>query len=174
MNRTKIAILWITLLFCFLAGWVISEKRRFAPGAGASILVKTIPVDPRDLLRGQYLRLRYPFGVAKGRFTRKTVGKAPIWVTLRARKRNLGERDQRVFHEPVFFSDTKPDSVKSNDVVIQGFITDGRRIEFGIEKYFVSEGTPTPAQESVTVRLRIDQIHRPRIEQVYVNNKPWP
>ena len=55
MTRLKLAAGWVGVQLLFFAGWTVREHQRVA--SAPSILVKVVPVDPRDLLRGQYLSL---------------------------------------------------------------------------------------------------------------------
>ena len=52
MNRLVVAAVWIALQCCLLIGWTIVESVRMLPDKGSSVVVRTLPVDPRDLLRG--------------------------------------------------------------------------------------------------------------------------
>lgn len=167
MNRTIFAIVWISIQSCYLAGWAVYEARRLLPGVGESILVRTAPYDPRDLLRGQYMRLRYAFSRPPGA-VRIDAG-TTVWVVLRP-----DTMDGEAFYEPVAHFLSRPQAVNAGDVVIRGSGDGPGRLGFGIEKYFVPEGTETPNARDITVRLRIGEDHRPRIETVYLRGKPWP
>jgi uncharacterized membrane-anchored protein len=59
-------------------------------------------------------------------------------------------------------------------VLLHGHVDSAWRFRFGIDRYFVPEGTPTPDRRDITVRLRIDKDGGARIEQVYVHDEPWP
>ena len=59
--RWKIAIAVVVLQMLFFAGWAVVEERRFVDPDSASVVVKTVPVDPRDYLSGQYMALAYEF-----------------------------------------------------------------------------------------------------------------
>jgi uncharacterized membrane-anchored protein len=164
MTRLKLAAGWVGVQLLFFAGWTVREHVRAT--SGASILVKVMPVDPRDLLRGQYLSLAYEFS----RPWDSTVARlqipdeVPVWVVLR--------RDG-AFHVPRRMSLERPGALDPGEVVIQGRAR-GRRYAFGVEQYFVPEGTPTPAVSTLTVRLRVGATGTARIEQVYVNGAAWP
>jgi len=160
MTRWNLAVGWVALQLVFFAGWAAVEQRRHT--TGDSILVKTAPVDPRDLLSGQYMALSYGFsrspdigGAGEG---------ATVWAVLRPE----GE-----FHAVDRVQEVAPGRVPSGWVVLQGR-RERWRNAFGIEKYYVPEGTETPAQQDVTVRLRVSVDGTPRIEQVYVKGQPWP
>ncbi|MCO6456352.1 MAG: hypothetical protein J5I93_13720 [Pirellulaceae bacterium] len=59
-------------------------------------------------------------------------------------------------------------------MVIRG-VGDARGgLEFGVERYFVPEGTETPSARDLTVQLRVGADHRPRIETVFLNGERWP
>jgi uncharacterized membrane-anchored protein len=167
MNRLKLAAACVGLQLLFFAGWAGREQARLV--SGASILVKVVPVDPRDLLRGQYLRLAYEFS----RPWDSTVARinvpvgARVWVVLR---RDGG------FYVPKRLLLAGPDALDSDAVVIAGRASGrfGPRYEFGVEQYFVHEGVETPAASDLTVRLRVTRSGIARIEQVYVKGVPWP
>lgn len=166
MNRNAFAILWIALQSCAFVGWAGYEELRLT--TGKSILVRTAPVDPRDLLRGQYMRLSYEFSRGRGGLNAQT-GQA-VWVVLQP------ATDGSEFYVPTSYHDAPPrlrPAAARRSAVIRGRVT-RRGLDFGIEKLFVQEGTETPPMRDVTVRLRVGTDQRPRIEQVYVKGKPWP
>jgi len=144
VTRHQLAAGWVGVQLLFFAGWTVREQVRAA--SGPSILVKVVPVDPRDLLRGQYLRLAYefsrPWDSTGARL--QLPGDAPVWVVL-----------------------------DSDEVALRGRARGGRYV-FGVEQYFVPEGTPTPAVSDLTVRLRVGPSGTARIEQVYVRGAAWP
>lgn len=164
MTRFKLAAGWVGVQLLFFAGWTMREHERAA--FGASILVRVVPVDPRDLLRGQYLNLAYEFS----RPWDSTVAHlqipsdAPVWVVLRREGR---------FHVPQRLSLARPVVLEADEVAFQGY-AHGRSYAFGVERYFVPEGTATPPARDLTVRLRVGPAGTVRIERVYVNGAAWP
>jgi uncharacterized membrane-anchored protein len=162
MMRWKLAAGWVALQILFFGAWAAREERRFDPGVGQSILVKTEPVDPRDLLRGQYLQLSYTFNrMGLGGFSGERG--TEFWCVL---------RQEGEFHVPVAFSWERPRPAPG-EVALRGR-NEGRRLVYGIEEYFVPEGTETPEARDVTVSLRVGNNGRARIEKVYVKGVPWP
>jgi uncharacterized membrane-anchored protein len=167
LTRLNLAAVCVGLQLLFFAAWAGREQARLA--SGASILVKVVPVDPRDLLRGQYLHLGYEFS----RPWDSTVARvnvplgAPVWVVL--------QRDG-AFHVPKRLLLSRPAALDSDAVVISGRSTrwSGSWYEFGVEQYFVPEGVETPAASDLTVRLRVTRSGIARIEQVYVKGVRWP
>jgi uncharacterized membrane-anchored protein len=164
VSRLKLVAAWVGVQLLFFVGWTGREQARFV--SGTSILVRVAPVDPRDLLRGQYLRLAYEFS----RPWDSTVARipvpinAPVWVVLRR---------EGTFHVPKRLDRERPASLGPDEVAVQGRAR-GSRYEFGVERYFVPEGSETPAVSDLTVRLRVSEGGTVRIEQVYVRGAPWP
>lgn len=164
MTRLKLAAGWVALQLLFFVGWTGVEQYRVT--SGESILVKVVPLDPRDLLRGQYLRLGYEFS-RPWDFTAARVqvpADGPVWVVLR----RAGE-----FHVPARLALERPTTLGPGEVALRGRARYGR-YEFGVEQYFVPEGSATPAVSDLTVRLRVTASGTARIEQVYVKGVPWP
>jgi uncharacterized membrane-anchored protein len=165
-RRAKVAAAWVVIQLGFFVGWVSLEQSRFAPDVGSSILVRVRPVDPRDLLRGQFLQLGYEFSRMDSTLVaspRPGPG-SRVWVVL------APEGD---FHVPERAQVEQPDGLLPGQVAMTGRVERGLFV-FGIERYFVSEGTETPNWEDLTVRLRVGRDGRVRIEGVYVSGVPWP
>lgn len=164
MMRWKLAVAWVSLQLLFFAGWAATEQRRQV--TGMSILVRTAPVDPRDLLRGQYMALSYEFSRMQ---PFDDQGRDPaegedVWVVLRPD----GE-----YHVPSRVTVARPVPLPPGHVAILGR-RERWRFLFGVEEYFVPEGTETPPQRETTVRLRVGKDGLPRIESVLVKGRPWP
>ncbi|MGE0268960.1 MAG: GDYXXLXY domain-containing protein [Candidatus Omnitrophota bacterium] len=134
MNRKKvfllIGIFWITIIGTF----VISKE--YTLRTGKEILLKTRPVDPRDLFRGDYVILRYDISqIDTGSHTNPSHASYKegdvVFVTLDT-TRPFAEA-QRVFKSP-----------PAGEFYIKGRIAEvsgGRlTVEYGIESYFVPEG----------------------------------
>ena len=164
MTRWKLAAAWVAVQVFFFAGWAAVEQRRLT--TGSSILVRTAPVDPRDLLRGQYLNLSYEFSRMTP-FVDTGLQPEPgmdVWAILTP----AGE-----VHVPRGLFSVRPAQLGPGEVAILGR-ADRWRALYGIEEYFVPEGSETPAQSDTTVRLRVGKDGLPRIEAVLVRGKPWP
>lgn len=160
----KLAMAWVGLQVLFFAGWAGLEERRHH--SGDLILVRTQPVDPRDLLSGQYMTLSYEFtrGMTLRDAGRGALEGEDVWVVL---------RPDGPYHTLDHASLHRPADLRSGQVALLGRSLGWRTI-FGVEKYFVPEGTATPAPQDTTVRLRVGRDGVARIEQVLVRGNPWP
>lgn len=162
--RLKIAALWVVCQLLFFAGWALWEESYLADGEGRSILVKVVPVDPRDLLSGQYFRLAYDFSRPTQALTSMPPG-SEVWAVLKK------EGD---FYLLDSLRAQQPGSLAPEAVALKGRLTSRWRIEYGVERYFVPEDTPDPDRKDLSVRLRISPGGKARIEQVYLKGLPWP
>lgn len=164
--KYRIAAVWIALQTAFFVLWAMAEQSRFAEGKGDSILVRTLPVDPRDLLRGQYMQLAYSFSRPgeSGVDMSSIPAESTAWITMKAEGK---------FHEPVRVSLSRPDNLAPGEVTFRGR-WNGWVLDCGVDRLFVEEGTPTPTSGEVTVRLRVADNGSVRIEQVYLDEKAWP
>jgi uncharacterized membrane-anchored protein len=167
MIRTRIVWAYVLVQAFFFVGWSGYEEARLTQGE--RVLVRIVPVDPRDLLSGQYLQLNYEFSrpreLAK-KFPMPEIG-ADIWVVLTLEKEGK-------FHAPCALSAERPAGLPLGDAALKGRVACCESIEFGIERYYVPEGTQTPDPKELTVRLRVRDDGVARIEQVLLKDKSWP
>ena len=165
-RRAKVAVGWVAIQLVFFVAWTSLEEARFVPDVGSSVLVRVRPVDPRDPLRGQFLQLGYEFS----RMDSSAVASprpgpgSSVWVVL---------AEEGEFHVPLRAQAEQPDGLEPGQVAIAGRVDRGL-FAFGIERYFVPEGTETPNWTDLTVRLRVGSDGGARIEEVYVRGVPWP
>jgi len=126
-----------------LAGMV--AKRQWTLETGTPVLLKTEPVDPRSLFRGDYVNLNYEIDTldpaaleGDDEFNRHD----DIFVVLRRGTE---------FWEPVSIHHARPQSVPEGTVAIRGEVRysgswigaadrAGLSVGYGIENYFVPEG----------------------------------
>jgi uncharacterized membrane-anchored protein len=119
--------------------------------AGDTIFVRVVPVDPRDLFRGDYVVLGYDFsrvppaGIdgleeSYGQREQQWLG-LPVYVTL------VPEPDGKHWRAEKF-SISQPTSGK----YLRGRITGPGRLEFGIEAYYLQEGQGSKYEEAMRDR----------------------
>ncbi len=161
---TRIPLLWrvtaVVLLLSTALAWIIWERMGLLQ-SGREVLLQSVPVDPRDLLRGDYVILSYdfsridtrelpthsprPFGRNDRAFLRLKRADDGFWraVSLNARKPQNLSPDEAVIaawvhrvHAP-WKKKRHPD--EPPEAPCQG-VCQIVYLRFGIEKYFVPEG----------------------------------
>lgn len=166
--RTGMALtglLWLGLM----AGIVGTHE--FTLRTGREVVLQTMPVDPRDLFRGDYVILSYPAGTLDlatlpNDLQQPAYGQT-VYVVLATEGPHAAPKAvyaARPSQEPVF---------------LKGQIKriDGRRlrVEYGIESFFVPEGKGRPLEraggESLEVVAAVDRSGRAAIKSVRLNGK---
>jgi uncharacterized membrane-anchored protein len=137
---------------------------------GKRVLLETIPVDPRDLFRGDYVILNYTISrIDREKWRERSYQPGEqIYVTLRPRGR---------FWDAEQVSQTAPGD---SALFLRGKVThaagDTLRVEYGIESYFVPEGTghelERAAGKGLAVEAAIDRAGRAAIQRVVVEGQP--
>jgi uncharacterized membrane-anchored protein len=115
---------------------------------GQRLLLKVVPVDPRDLFRGDYVVLDYrfaglPYDFA-GQAPRESIGQ-DVFVTLRKEgDHHVGDR----------MSSNRP----STGPYIRGTLDSLGRVNCGIEAYYVEEGEGRRLEQAIrrgTIRAEV-------------------
>ena len=195
--RKKLVIAVICAHMLFFAVWYAMEADMFDRPV-ATIKVKTVAYDPRDLLSGQYIRIAYTFSRVRTVYNSKTktYDVSDEWaknVMLSEKNSNSKRRRYHApklrdatdiwvilheaedgFYEPKDAYYSKPDNLKDGEILLKGRANGWRGIEYGIEKYFVPEGTREPARDKTHVMLDVYEQGKVRINQVLVDGKAWP
>jgi len=149
----------VFIIICFwlliICGFVL--KQEFTMLTGREVLLRTVPVDPRDLLRGDYVILNYE--VAQIPISYRDYGEnAVVYVMLRTDKNNIAHFSGITNKMPkgLFL---KGKTGKCQTTI--PFYRSGRCVSFGIESYFVKEGTGRELERDLRngalVRVVIDK-----------------
>jgi uncharacterized membrane-anchored protein len=153
MRRTLVIIVVAlqVLVLAFMAG-----NREYISLTGTVVHLRTAPVDPRDLFRGDYVRLRYeaslvPYSGDGGKGDRNTLPTGSTVYALLA----VGEDG---IAQVTGLSTQKPDS----GLFMKGKVTDSWRfgtaakgmvaVEYGIEAYYVEQGKGIEIENRVGTR----------------------
>jgi uncharacterized membrane-anchored protein len=140
---------------------------------GERILLKTTPVDPRDLFRGEYVALRYEIShldhrnYDAGDFPKEVRAGDTVYVTLTKRGR---------FWDAERVSTTPPTDgrlfVRGTVSSVQGGAIG---IRYGIESYFVPEGEGRELEraggQGLVVEVSVDRSGRSVIRRAFVEGK---
>jgi len=174
-TRLRLLALVVGLQVLWIIGTAAFQESRLA--RGTVVRLETVPVDPRDLLRGDYVILRYKISLlsptlfANGATNAFKSGDA-VYVKL--------EREGEL-HQPVLasFDPITPDDAHP---VLRGTVpapwsSEGRdraevHVEYGLERYYVREGTGNPTGK-LTVDVAVSRSGKGIIQQVYVDGRPY-
>ena len=166
--KTKAFILVLALQSALLLGLVAQQEFRLA--SPTTVLLETAPVDPRDLLRGDYVILNYKISNLAGLFipplrTSEDLAGKTVYVALEKRG---------AFHEAVSAS-LNTISAGQNQVVLKGKLQYGwgvARVEYGLERFYVREGTGNP-RGKLSVEVAVSTGGEAQIKQVFLDGKPY-
>ncbi|WP_454656473.1 GDYXXLXY domain-containing protein [Bosea beijingensis] len=187
----KVPLVWRALATALLLGLVllalVEQRARILRG-GTEIRLRSVPVDPRDLFRGDYVVLSYPISTVET----DAAGKAEFERGERVYV-SLG-RDEQGFAKATGVSRDWP---KASDgvVVIAGRVTansacatmadgsfdcSGRRnrlrIAYGLESYFVPQGEgkaiETTDKARIEVVAAVSSSGEAAIKRLLIDGKP--
>ncbi|MBI5573668.1 MAG: GDYXXLXY domain-containing protein [Elusimicrobia bacterium] len=174
MNK-KIITFSIMILWLIISLGLIASKQ-YTISTGKKVLLETVPVDPRDFLRGDYVILSYKISDLdlsivspnKSDFKR---GKS-IYVKLEPREK---------YWEAV--SVKEKNNIKTDEVIVKGKIKYNYQqghlmVSYGIENYFVPEGKGKEIEQSmrrgssntVSVEAIVDKFGNAVVNKLYIND----
>ena len=141
---------------------------------GKVILLETRRVDPRDLLRGDYLILNYKISDVPVNLFSPPVRKdlpygTKVFVALAP--------GTNQFYE-VTRASTNGFAPAADEILLRGksdqrwWSTNSIHVAYGIENYFVAEGTGNPIGK-LTVQAVVSASGHPKIKEVFVDGKPY-
>ncbi len=175
MNRTT-KMFWtiVAAQALFLLAWAGYQEvvRQTAP----TLVLKGRPVDPQDLLRGDYLTLRYDISEAMvGGMATKAGANADsgrdVWVLLEPRER----------YHVVAQASSERLTPNPGQVLVRGTLgygargaSAGSRIDYGIERYFVPEGKGAPKFKVMEIEVSVSRSHRLYIKRVLLDGQAFP
>ena len=149
----------VALQVALLLAILIPEERTLA--TGQEVLLQTVPVDPRDLFRGDYVQLRYTISTVH----RQLGPGSTVYVGLEKRGETWEVRS---------VSYTPPEGLFMKGRVAEAS-GDVANIEYGIESSFVPEGSGHAIETArdVKVKVAVDSSGNAAIKQVLVDGEPF-
>jgi len=172
--KLKLLILVLALQSAWLLGTVAVQEHALA--TGKIILLETERIDPRDLLRGDYLILNYKISNVPTNFFSPPVMKnlpddTKIYVALAPATNQFYEVARASTNEFVPATD---------EVLLKGKSTWARwnaatnsiHVEYGLERFYVAEGTGNPTGK-LTAQVVVPASGRGRVKDVFVDGRPY-
>ena len=145
VNRMARALALLALMQTGVLAVMVFDRMRLLT-TGREITLPIIPVDPRDLFRGEYVELGYAVGRVPARLFEgpPPSPNTPFYVTL--------EKAQDGTWAPIKLSRDKPQEIGPDRIVLKGRSRFNRlgldgsdpnavnSVRYGIEQYFVPQG----------------------------------
>ena len=171
MNKKLIVAIIGFLWIAIAAGMILSKQQTLR--TGRMVVLETVPVDPRDFLRGDYVVLRYKLSsLDLNQIESKKSYYRPgesIYVKLEPKGK---------FWEAVAIYEKKDGAI--NGLFIKGKVKYyyDKKLEanYGIESYFVPEGEGRDIEKkmrgnksSVSVEVVVDSSGNALIKRVYID-----
>ena len=158
-KRLVLSALLLSLIQIGFLGWMIAGRAAILRD-GTEVLLRIQPVDPRDLLRGDYVALRYDISslpaeivTNRPRDTEYTEG-GPIYVRLAP--------DPDGFWQAIaaHLGDPFPDPAPAGQVDIRGTVGSGWQLgdgatlspDYGIDRFYLPEGEGLAIQNDLRER----------------------
>lgn len=159
------------------------ESRASILRSGADIKLKTLPVDPRDLLRGDYVILSYPISTIPKAIVTGEVptssGRVRLAVRLKAGADGLWTATEASFgalapQEGSVVLRSLPFEYYS---AAEGALPETLFVTYGLERYYVPEGEgkvleDARNQEELEVEARVSQDGTPQIARLVLRGEP--
>lgn len=178
VRRFWIAAVIVALMQTIILGYMI-ESRASILAHGAEVLLKTAPVDPRDLLRGEYVTLNYeisrvPVSTLTGGMPAATRNNV---LSVRLQKQDDG-------YWGIAESSFSVLPAKEGTVVLKSLPLaylpvaglDDISVDYGIERYYLPEGrghdVETTPNSRVAVAVRVSSGGEGQIRSLLVDGKP--
>jgi uncharacterized membrane-anchored protein len=142
------ALAIIAALQLGVLSYIVAERVNLVKN-GREIVLPIVPVDPRDLFKGDYVRLAYPVSTLPVDMpdAKEAGNRTPVYVTLQPSADGTWS--------VATTSRTYPAQVPAGHVVLRGIReieawrnTAPVRVRYGLERYYVPEGTG-PALEKL-------------------------
>lgn len=174
---TTLGLVIAAFLQIAVLGWMVIDRTRLLK-TGQEIVLPIRPVDPRDLFRGQYVRLGYdvssvPLKLLEGP---RPARNAPFFVAL--------EQDDDGTWRPIRISVAKPQLTRPKQVVLKARAfhtfpagdTGSITVRYGIESYFVPEGEGPRLEEmardrKLAILIAVDGAGTAAIKGILIDGK---
>ena len=163
MSRLMKIAFWATVAGQIILLLAFIAVKETTLRTGTSVLLQTVPVDPLSLLQGEYVGLDYEIANISDEIPNSRQGDT-IYIQLL--------EDAEGVWRGIAYTLNKPDADR---VFIKGTVTRAGRLEFGINTYFIPEGTDYIIERSrdVKVRVALSSGGTAVIEELLVDGEPF-
>lgn len=164
INKSYLLAIIVIAQALYFVYWYFSENSKLKDPTAKNIMVEVLPYDPRDLISGNYLNLNYKFNSKWGFKEKNDIGYSEeIYAVL---------TQEGKFFVPDYYTDSKP-KIRKDQVILKAKYV-SYRFEYGIEKYFITEGKKEPLRtDKIEAELVVDEEGNVRIKQIFVNDEEF-
>jgi uncharacterized membrane-anchored protein len=173
----KLKMALLASVLALQTAWILgtSYTRERTLAEGARVMLETRPVDPRDLIRGDFVILNYKISDLSLELFSPPLQAPPLPGTVvHVALERRGE-----FYEAASASTAKimtdpgkitlegrvrPRWFNPNDTMVH--------VEYGLERFYVREGTGNP-RGKLTAQIAVAPSGKAQIRQVFVDGKPY-
>jgi uncharacterized membrane-anchored protein len=157
-----IGVLWLVAILAFVG---YNEFTRFT---GQEVVLRTAPVDPTDLFRGDYIILNYEIN----RIDLNTLAPSEQFVVGDTVYVTVAEQDG--FAQAVAASKLRPDAPLFIRGTIEWLNGGQAQLNYGINSYFVPQGTGRPLERAtnMTVRVYLDDRGEALVKELLIDGEP--
>jgi len=172
MPSTKLNSFILILIYWLLLFGTYFGFKEYTLNAGKEVVLKVIPVDPSDFLRGDYVILGYEISTldtsSNFQFYNFRIGDE-VYVLIDKNNNDGGYTVAPINAE-----------IPSSETFLRGTITDvsdtSISLTYNIEKFFIQRGTGREIEESIRrgnayVTLSVDKFGNAVIKELKVGNK---
>jgi uncharacterized membrane-anchored protein len=174
LSKSTRFLLAVGAQFIIIAAVILSKVSVIA--GGTEVLLRIEPVDPRDLLRGDYATFQYEVSRIEAGLMEEGAAREgeTVYVVLR--------RSGEVWNAARVVRD-KPET---GETFLRGKVTYSSRqaggeihILYGIEQYFIPEGAgaslpPWSQTDRAVARVAVDDQGNAVIQEILINGQAWP
>lgn len=187
MNQKKILYLTIVFWLLIFSGFIVYKE--YTLRTGTEVLLKTLPVDPRDLFRGDYVTLNYEISTLDMEKIPSEesyfYSDEPVYLALEL-KNGYGV-PKKIYTTPpedgLYIKGKVKDILYDWETDESGITTEEEtikelRVDYGIESYFVPEGRGMEIEKAqrtekteVDAKIIIDKYGNAVINSLLIDGK---
>lgn len=172
---------WLWIVIALQALWIagMAASKEISLARAPLVHLETRPVDPRDLLRGDYVILSYTVSqLERDKF------RGEIPKDFHGKKVYVALKPGAPFHD-VAYASFAPFTPAAGEIMLKGQASHARwrrndapesqqpiAIDYGLERYYVAEGTGNP-RGKITVKAVVDADGSALIREVLIDGVPY-
>lgn len=140
--KTRQIVLWLVTLLVVVQAFQLIREREELLDAEYVVFLQLAPVDPRALLQGDYMTLRY----AMEREVPNSISSGSGVLVVRLDSQNVAHYD-RIY---------RAGTVLGENEILLRYNKVGTRVKVGPDAYFFEEGTASEYNQAEYAELRVD------------------